>query len=444
MRIIIAGAGEMGVHLAKLLSNERMDITLLDTDPERLKELDSQYDILTRVGSPTSIKELEDAGVEEVDLFIAVTPYESINMNACTMAHSLGAKKTLARIDNYEYLLPKNKAVFQNLGVDYLIYPETLAAKEISDSLHTSWLRNQLTLCGGELELYAVKVRENAIIVNKKFSSGFFGHGKYWVVAIQRRNQTIIPGGSDEILPNDLVFFIAAPENKEFVRIQAGKEDYTVKNVMFMGGSKIAQKAIQILPNDMQVKVLEQEREKSYQLSEKLNNALIINADARNMEILRKEGIADMDAFVAVTGSSETNILACLAAKRLGIKKTIAEVENIDYIPLAEGLDIGTVLNKKIIAASYIHQLTLDADVRNVRNITCADAEMVEFIAIPGSKITRHKIKDIKLPPDINIGGLVREGKGMLVNGNTLVMPNDQVVVFCAASSVRKIEKFFN
>ncbi len=444
MKIIIAGAGEVGRHLAKMLSSENQDIVLMDNDENRIKDLDGNYDLLTKVGSPTSIKDLEEAGVAEADLFIAVTPEESINMTACMLANNLGAHKTLARIDNSEYSQPKNKDFFEKLGVAHLIYPEMLAAHEIAASLKTSWLRQRTSFCNEALTLLVIKVRENSVIINRTFSTGYFNHKQYRIVAIKRNNHTIIPAGSDMVLAGDIVYFITTNEHLEFVREQAGKSDFPIRNVMIMGGSRIAQKTIQIVPPQVNVKILERDREKSFSLAEKLNNTLIINCDGRNIELLKEEGIQDMDAFVAVTANSEANILACLAAKRLGVKKTVAEVENIDYIMLAESMDIGTVINKKMIAASYIYQLTLDADVLNVRNLTATDAEVVEFIAKPGAKITKSKIKDLRLPEQVNIGGYVRDGIGYIVDGNTVIIPNDHVIVFCVSSAIRKMERFFN
>ena len=444
MKIIIAGAGEVGTHLAKLLARENFDTILLDEDPAKLKDLEASYDLMTYTGSPTSIGALKEAGVASADLFIGVTPSESVNMTACMLATNLGAKKTLARIDNYEYLQPKNKEFFEKLGVDYLIYPEMLAAREIVESLKTSWLRQNLSFCDNALILLGIKVRENSRIVNHKFSTGFFDHNKYRIVAIKRQNRTIIPLGSDMVLANDIVYFITTPEYLNLVKEEAGKDDYPIKNIMVMGGSRIAQTTIQNLSSNINIKILERDKEKSYDLAEKLDNAMIINCDGRNIELLKEEGIEEMDAFVAVTANSEANILACLTAKRLGVKKSVAEVENNDYIMLAESMDIGTVINKKMIAASYIYQLTLDADVLNVRSLSSADAEVVEFVAKPGSKITRSKIMDLRLPDQVNIGGFVRNGVGNIVNGNTIIMPNDHVIVFCVSSAIRKMETFFN
>ena len=443
MRIVIAGAGEVGTHLAKLLSREDMEISLLDERQDRLGDLSANYDMLTKVGNPTSIHDLRDIGVEGCDLFISVTPHETENMTACLIANALGAKRTLARIDNYEYLLPANKKFFEGMGLNHLIYPEVLAANEIEESLRTNWMRYHLHLCQGALELCIVKVRSQAKILGKTFASGAYNHGKYRIVAIKRGTETIIPRGQDMVLEGDMVYCMCPKENMEYMREELGKSKREIKNVIFFGGDRITRKAVMELNGEMNIKIIEKDRELCDLLSEKVPEALIINADGSDMEVLKEEGIQDADAFVAVTDSSEANIFACLAAQRFGVRKTIAEVENLDYIPMAEGLDIGTVLNKKTIAASYIYQMLLDATVRGVHNLTSADAEIVEFYAKEGSLITRRKVKDMDLPSEANIGGIVRAGEGVLVNGDTQIIAGDLVVVFCKSHVIRNLERFF-
>ncbi len=443
MRIIIAGAGEVGTHLAKLLSRENMDITLLDENQERLGTLETTYDIMERLGNATSLHDLKESGVKDADLFVAVTPEETTNLTACILANRLGAKRTLARIDNYEYLLPENRPIFEELGLTHLIYPEVLAANEICEALKTNWLRYHISLCDGALELCVMKVYEGAPVIGHAFASGYFGHGRFRVVAIKRENRTLIPNGQDAIEPGDLAYVVCIRQEMEFMREAFGKTEREIKNVFFIGGSRIAQKTVQQLPSSINVKIFEPNKDICYRLSEKLEHALIINGDASDLDMLREEGIQDADAVVAVAEKSEANIFACLTAKRFGIRKTIAEVENIDYIPMAEGLDIGTVLNKKTITASYIYQLLLDANVLNVRNLTNADAQVVEFMAMPGSRITRGKIRNMRFPKDVNIGGIVRAGEGILVNGDTEIMENDKVVVFCKSDVIRQLDKFF-
>lgn len=444
MRIIIAGAGEVGTHLAKLLSRENMEISLMDEDPSLLSSLDSGYDLLTQVGSPKSIRDLKNIGVANADLFVSVTPHEAVNMTACLIANGLGARRTLARIDNYEYLQPENRKFFEGLGLNHLIYPEVLAANEIREALRVNWMRYHMSLCDGALELCAVKVREGAPVAGKLFSSGIYNHGRFRIVAIKRDQQTIIPGGNDRVEVGDMVYVVFEHEDTDFMRTELGKQKREINNIFFFGGGRITRKAAMELPSHCNIKVLEPDREICRTLSEKLPNVLVINADARDMEVLREEGIADCDAFVAVTSNSEANIFACMAAQRCGVRKTIAEVENIDYIPMAEGLDIGAVLNKKTITSSYIYQMLLDATVQGVHNLTSADAELVVFNAKEGSRITRHKVRDMHLPADTNIGGIVRAGEGILVNGETQIVPDDKVVVFCKSHVLGELEHYFD
>ena len=446
MKIIIAGAGNVGTHLAKLFSRERQDIILMDDDEEKLSTLSNNFDLMTVTASPSSISGLKEVGVKEADLFIAVTPDESRNMTACMLAHNLGALKTVARIDNYEYLLPKNKEFFQKLGVDSLIYPEMLAAKEIVSSMRMSWVRQWWEFCGGALILIGAKMREKAEILDIPLHQLGNPNIPYHVVAIKRGTDTIIPRGDDTIKLNDIVYFTTTRKYIPYIRKIAGKEDYAdVRNVMIMGGSRIAVRTAQYVPDYMQVKIVDNDLNRCNRLTELLDDrTMIINGDGRDMDLLIEEGLKNTEAFVALTGNSETNILACLAAKRMGVNKTVAEVENIDYIGMAESLDIGTVINKKMISASHIYQMMLDADVSNVKCLTFANADVAEFTVKADSKITKHLIKDLGLPKGTTIGGMIRNGEGILVTGDTLVRAGDHVVVFCLSMMIKKIEKYFN
>lgn len=446
MRIIIAGAYAIGTHLARLLSRSKEDITLIDDSEERLASIGSDYDLLTMVGQPTSLKILRNANVEDADLFISVTPLESKNITACILANQLGAKRTVAKVDNPEYMEPQAQEFFRNLGISKLIYPEMLAAVDINNGLKMSWVRQRWDVHDGALIMLGIKLRETCEILNQPLKDISGPNDPYHVVAIKRGGETIIPGGYDELKLYDLAYFMTTRNYIPYIRKIVGKEHYVdVKNVMIMGGGRTAVRAVKKMPEYMECKIIEIDENRCEYLNDILDDkkALVIHGDGRDIPLLNEEGIRSTQAFVALTGNAETNILACLTAKRLGVRKTVAVVENVDYVSMAESLDIGTIINKKAIAASYIYQMMLDADVMNVRFLMNANADVAEFIAKKGSKVTHKPVKDLGLPIGVTIGGLVRKGEGMLVSGNTQIEPGDSVMVFCHNINMKKIEKYF-
>ena len=446
MKIVIGGAGAVGKHLAKLLSKEHQDCTLMDDDGSRLEGLDSDYDIMTMQGSPTSIKDLEAAGVKNADLFVGVTPDESRNMNACIIAHGIGAKKTVARIDNYEYLAPKLKPFFEKLGIDSLIYPEVLAAADIINALKLSWVRQRWDVHGGALVMLGIKLRETCEILNQPIKLLCGPDDPYHIVALKRGGETIIPGGNDELHNGDFAYFMTTKEYIPYIRKLVGKEHYAdVKNCIIMGGGKATVRVALTIPDYMNVKIIEQDEKRCEKLNTLLSDTdcMVIHGDGRDLGLLVEEGIRNTQAFVALTDNAEANILACLTAKRLGVRKTIALVENLDYVSMAEGLDIGTIINKKTIAASHIYQMMLDADVSNMRSLMLVDSDVAEFTAAEDSPVTKKAVKDLGLPFGVAIGGLVRDGQGMLVNGNSRIQAGDSVMVFSHEHDMKKVEKYF-
>ncbi|MDD2812293.1 MAG: Trk system potassium transporter TrkA, partial [Bacteroidales bacterium] len=400
MKIVIAGAGEVGTHLARMLSVENHSIVMLDDDAEKLNQVNQGVDIMTVTGSPHSFVDLKETGLKSADLFIAVTSSEERNVLACSMANYLGVKRTIARIDNLEYLKEQYRAKLKDLGVHELIYPESLAAKEIISSIKMTSTRQLFEFSGGKLLLMGIKVRDNAPIINQPLEQLSSDLKCIMAVAITRNHQNIIPGGKDLVKSGDIVYFVTNQSTQKHLFELTGKEPYRVKNIMFLGGSRIAQRTIEKLGSQYNVKVVEESKERCNMLANRFDHALVINGDGCNLELLKEEGLANMDAFIATTGSSEVNILSCHLAKSLGVKRTVAEVENFDLIRTAEGMDIGTIINKKLVAASYIYRFTLNAEISNVKCLTLSDAEVFEFIAKPGSRITKMPIKDLDFPAD--------------------------------------------
>ncbi len=446
MKIIIAGAGAVGTHLAKLLSRENHDITLMDESPERLEDLSSNFDILTLPLNPSSITALKEAEVGRADLFIGVTPDEAHNMTACMLASKLGAKKTVARVDNYEYTLPQHREFFKTVGIGSIIYPEMLAGQEILHNIKRSWIRQWWEVQNGALILLGVKVRGNAQILNKPLKELCGPDSPYHIVAVKRCDETVIPHGNDCLLAQDVVYFMTTPKYVNYLRDITGKEDYPdVQNVFIMGGGSTAVHLADSMPDYMHAKIIEADARRAEHLNEVVANrhTMIIHGDGRDLSLLEEEGIRKAQAFCALTENSETNILACLAAKRLGVRKTVAMVENTDYIGMAESLDIGTIINKKTFAASHIYQMMLKADITSVKSLTVANADVAEFSVSPEARIIRKPIKDLDLPSNVTLGGLVRNGHGELINGSTLIRPGDTIVAFCLTGGIKKLERFF-
>lgn len=460
MKIIIAGAGAVGTHLARLLSKDNMDVILMDPDVDRLQRLGSNLDIQTISRSPLSVGGLRDAGVKGADLFIAVTPHESENIACCGLAKQLGARRTVARVDNYEYMLPENGQLFRNMGIESLIYPELLAARDIAASARYSWVRQLWEWGGGDLQLLCVKMHDARPVSTKSDASAssanlLIGHSlkeigmthghKFHVVAIIRDGDTVAPHGDEMILAHDLVFFMTTRDGIETIRHLSGKDDYpSVQRSMIIGGGKLSVRASWALSETQGVKIVEPDIRRCEQLGGLVRpGTMIINGEGYDMELLEDEGVTNYECFVALTDNDEENILACVAARRMGIHKTIAQIENIEYFDMAEGLDVGTIINKKIIAASHIYRMLLKADVDNVKKLTVGDADVAEFVVKPGSKVTKKTIMELSIPHGINIGGMVRDGKAMLVGGRTQLVPGDKVVVFCIGNTLKKLDKFF-
>ena len=444
MKIIIAGAGEVGRHLAKMLSNENQDVVLVDKDQSRLDVIDQTYNLMTSIGNTYSIQSLQEINVADADLFIGVTPYETDNITSCAIAKQLGATRTVARIDNSEFLKGCNGDILHDVGVDYLIYPENVAANEIATSLNHNWARYWGELHDGKLLLIGVKLRdENLPLLNVKIKDLPVTTHDFHIAAIKRSNETIIPNGDTIIQQDDIVYFITTPHYIQEVRNLCGKTKRVIKKVLVMGGSRIANRFATLYSDKFHIKIIDNDMDRCEELATKLPDCEIVFGDGRDIEVLRENNIFQYDAFLAMTGSSETNILACMTAKEFNVRKTVADVENLQFVSLAENLNIGTIINKKLLASSHIYNILLDSDQSNSRFLSLADADVAEIQAKPGSRITKAPVRSLKLPFGMTLAGLIRHGQASLIDGSTQIEPGDYVVLFTLQGTLEKIEKWF-
>jgi trk system potassium uptake protein TrkA len=446
MKIVIAGAGDMGTHLAKMLSGSGHDITIADVDAKALAEVGSLADVITVEGDVTQFSVLRNAGVRRCDLFIAVRSVENDNVLSSIIAKQLGAKKVIARVDSKEYLEPSNKEVFIDMGLDYIFYPEQIAAREVINLLGHTSSSEYVDFAAGKLSLVAFRLELTSPLLGRRVidPDHYNEDLDYRTVAIVRGTQTIIPTLNDRYEEEDMVYTIVRRGAAQRVVELSGRHDVVIRNMMILGGSRIGIRIATELQNEVNIKMVESDPVKARMLAGILDKALIINEDGRDTEAMMEEDLASMDAFVSVTGSSETNILAAMLAKRMGVKRVIAEVENINYISLAKSIGVDTIINKKLVTASNIFRFTMTTDVQSIKCLTGSQAEVMEFIVKPNSPATKCPIRDLGMPEDATIGGVVRGDKVFIAVDDTQINAYDRVVVFAMPESVMRVAEFFN
>lgn len=451
MKIVIEGAGEVGSHLAKMLSQEANDITVIDSDPARLAQLNSIADVVTMEGSPSSIKVMKEAEVQRADLFISVVPSapQDVNIVSALLARNLGAKRVTARIDDEEFLTSENRLMFKQMGIELMFYPEKLAADEIVDLLKHTATTDSMDFAHGKLQIEVFKLEEDSPLLDMKLSEFAAvlsaSELQFRVIAITRGEETLIPKPETKFMYHDLVFIIATRDGICRLMKFLGKSNIEVDRVIILGGNRIAElAALQLSAQIDTVKIIERDKARGMELSEKLpDNVTVITGDGRNSDILLEEGLRDYDAFVALTGSDEANVLSCVMAKRFGVGRVIAEVENIEYIRLAEEMGVDAVINKKLITAGRLFKFTLSGKARMVKYMSGTSAEVLEYTVAPSSAITKGPLKEIDFPRDAVIGGVIRGSESIIAVGTTVIEAYDRVAVFALPNAVSEVDKLF-
>ena len=451
MKIVIVGAGEVGSHLAKMLASEGSEITVIDNDAQRLAKVLTVADVATVQGSPTSINVLREAGVGMADLFVSVYPYttQEVNIVSAILAKNLGAKKVTVRINDEEYLNAENKVLFKEMGIELMFYPEKIAADEIVDQLRHSAGSESLDFAHGKLQIAVFRMEEDSPLMDMTLAEfaamAQENDVQFRAIAITRNERTIIPKFDTKFMYHDLVFTIAKREGIAPLMKYFGCRKVDIDKVMVYGGSEIGELLAKALHGKMSVvKIIDKDKDRCIEMSENLPESILVsNGDGRNPDFLIDESIKDYDAFVAVTESDETNILSCVIARKLGISRTVAEVENIEYIHLAEEMGVYTVINKKLITAGRIFKFTLSGKARFVKYMGGTDAEILEYTVTPGSPITRKPLKELNFPANAIIGGVIRGSESMIAVGDTHIEAYDRVAVFALPESVAEVDKFF-
>ena len=443
MRIIIAGDGDTGTYLANTLSIENQDIVLMGTDKAHLSELEATCNIITYVGSAVSVTDLTRCGVADADLFVAVTSDENLNLVAAQTAKGCGAKKCVARVDNPDFLHSLSYEVFRRNGIDTLIYPERLAAEEIMNYIRHNWVREWFDVHDSNLIVAGVKVGADSAIVGKQLKETASTPRYFHVSALKRNDETMIPHGDTAIQAGDILYFSVLPENLGKLYAICGGTQTKIGKIMISGGGRVTENLLEEIHSGYDVTVIESDLERCKYIARKYQDVTVVNTKANDVTTLKEEGIGGCDLFLALTGSAEKNIVSCMVAREHGVKKTLARIEELQYIPEAESLSIDKIINKKLLNVSKILDMLIEANFEEARCMLLDGAEIIKLMAHPGSKVVSRPICRLALPSGITIAGIIRDGKGMLAEGNTRIEPGDRVLVFCQIGSLPKIERLF-
>ncbi|MAU62997.1 MAG: Trk system potassium transporter TrkA [Flavobacteriaceae bacterium] len=448
MKIIIAGAGEVGFHLAKLLSFESQDITLIDNKKSNLNIAENQLDIKTIEGDSSSISVLKEANVEQSDLVVSLTASETTNFTTCFLAKQLGAKRTIARISNAEFIDNDHKIDFDSIGIDEIISPENLATEEIKLLIHESAFTNSHDFEDGILKMMGVKLQKKAPFIGKTVmeSASVFPGVHFMPIALKKdgTEKTIIPRGDTVFSDGDRVYFITDEKGLKELYDLLGTKKENIENIMILGAGRIGAKLARDLSKEgLNVKIIEINEDKANHLAEELSDVMMINVDGRNVDLLVEENLENMDAFIATTGNSETNIMSCLMAKSKKIKKTIALIDNMDYFNLSQSIGIDTLINKKLLAANDIFRFVRNGDIVELAKLNNMNAEIVEFNVSQKSKVLNKKIVDLNFPREAIIGGVIRDGEGIIALGDFVIHLGDRVLVCSTPEVLSKVESLF-
>lgn len=454
MKIIIEGAGQVGSHLAKMLSSAANEITVIDDDPGRLAKL-SASDVVTILGASSSIPIFQEAGCAKADLFIAVNPHknQAVNLVSALLAKRLGAKRVIARISDESYLNPDNKLMFKDMGVDMLFYPEKIASDEIVDMLHRNASTDSMDFARGKLQLSVFRLDDDSPLLDMKvaeFAAAVSAQNmgeQFRIIALTRDGETVIPKFDTKFKYLDHLYIIARREGMPALMKFLGMESVAVRRVMILGGSEVGEMtAAQLMkdPRMEDIKVIDKDPARCRELSEKLPDKVTVSVgDIRNSDFLVEENIKAYDAVVAVSGNDEANILSCVVARKFGVSRLVAQVENLEYVRLAEEMGVDVVINKKLITAGRIFKFTLSDKVRFVRYMSGTDAEVLEYTAAPGSRITRAPLKEMAFPSHAIIGGVIRGSDAFIAVGDTHIEAYDRVAVFALPEAVKEVDRFF-
>ncbi len=445
MNILIVGAGEIGFHLTRQLAAERHNIAIVESDPDKAHSAEEQLDALVVRGSGSSYRTLRQAGIEQTEVFAALTSSDEVNLLACRYAARLGIPHKIARVRRREFIEPGFPLTREELGVDQLIHPEKETADAIIRLIRQSSATDILEFSGGAIQLIGLRTEQGSPVLRQPLREIWlkFEGIDARIVAIVRRQQTLIPGGDDILTVGDQVFVMCRKEDAGAVVRIMGKANVSLHNIMILGGGLVGQMVAEALQRSHNLKLIESRAEKSVQIADDLEHTLVIHGDGTDMDLLALEGIADMDAFIAVTGDNEANIISTLMARHLKVPRTIALVNKTEYLPIMHTVGMDAVVSKKLLTVNAILRFIQKRALESIATIPGVAAEIVEISARHHSGITRRKLKNISFPRNAILGAVRRDGEVIIPTGDTQIRPGDRVVVFCTRKALDDVNRLF-
>jgi trk system potassium uptake protein len=452
MKVIVCGAGQVGFHIARHLSLENNDVTVVDQSPELIRQISDNLDVNGIVGQAAHPNILHQAGAEDTDMLIAVTYADEVNMVACQVAHSIFEVPTkIARVRQQSYLEPMWANLFSrdHMPIDHIISPEIEVARAVTRRLQVPGAFEMIPLADDKVKLLGVRCQDDCPLVNTPLRqlTQLFPDLNIVIIGLMRGDQAIVPTSDDQMLPGDEVYFVVDSEQVSRAMAAFGHEETEARRLLIFGGGNIGlflAQEIEREHNWVRTKIVESDPERAKSIAGKLEKTMVLKGSVLDPEILEEANAAETETVVAVTNDDETNILSSLLAKRYGCKRAITLVNKGTYETLINSLGIDVTVSPRNITVSTILQHIRRGRIHSVHTLREDFGELIEAEALETSELVGKPLKEINLPSGVMLGAIVRDGKMICPGGSTVVEPKDRVVLFAAAKSIRKVEKMFS
>ena len=446
MRIVIIGAGEVGFHVAKALSQEDHDITVIDIDSVKCKRASESLDVIVIEGNGASPRNLSEANVQEADYVLCLTRVDEVNLIASQQAKELGAKKVIARLRNQQYTTRDSIIKPEKFGIDHVIHPEREACREIVKLVHHSYATQVMEFEGGRMQTIGIRLDESSPVMGKTVREicDEDRDFRFGIVTVIRAGESRVPWSDFVFEKDDIAYFIVKKEHLYSLMYMLGKEATETHSVVILGGSKIGRSIAEELQSELSVRLIEEKREKAEWLASNLKQTMVLHGDGTDVELLKAENINEADSFISVTESEQTNLLSGMLAHHLGVKQTVIHLSTTEYMPIVQEIGLGAVISKNMSTVNSILKFISSSQTETpITTFDEIDVDVIEFSPEPNSKVTTLPLQDIKFPEDSIVGVINHHGQLSIARGSSQLTDEDTVLVFAKSSAVSTLRKLF-